>query len=57
MRSGQQGGNPPQTVPQDMVYGALAFSRMNRLSRLVAGGERRTAEPWLSGDHPFCGGP
>ena len=57
MRSGQQGGNPPQTVLLRMVYGWPAFRPMNALSRLVATGERRAGRTVPSGDQSSGGGP
>ena len=57
MRSGQQGGNPPQTVLLNMVYGWPAFRPMNALSRLVATGERRAGRTVPSGDQSSGGGP
>jgi hypothetical protein len=57
MRSGQQGGNPPQTVLLNMVYGWPAFRPMNALSRLVAAGERRSGKTVPSGDQSSGAGP
>ena len=57
MRSGQQGGNPPQTVLLNMVYGCPAFRAMNALSRLVAAGERRAGRTVPNGDQSSGVGP
>ena len=57
MRSGQQGGNPPQTVLLNMVYGWPAFRPMNALSQLVAARERRSGKTVPSGDQSSGAGP
>jgi hypothetical protein len=57
MRSGQQGGNPPQTVLRLMVYEGRAFGWMNAPSQLAAAAERRTVEALVTVDQSSGAGP